>query len=106
MDSVKQEGWSRATAITQTRNSILGNTADRMERVRQVQDTFWRQTQLNLSLSQFKKLGRLRYPFTTGERLVGIVLEENLEFSFGQDSIWELVRQSRNTSTGDQRLPY
>lgn len=104
---MKQEGWSRATAITQTRNSsILGNTADRMERVRQVQDTFRRQTQLNLSPSQFKKLGRLRYPFTTGERLVGRVLEENREFSFGQDSIWESMRQSRNTSTGDQRLPY
>ena len=60
MNSVKQEGWSRATAIMQTGiKSVLDNTTEKMERVRQVQDTFWRQTQLNLSLSQFKKLGKL-----------------------------------------------
>lgn len=72
MDSAKQEGSSRATAITPTRNnSVLGNTADKTDRARQIQDMFWRQTQLNLSLSQFKKLGRLCYPFSTGERLGG-----------------------------------
>lgn len=72
MDSAKQEGSSGATAITPTRNnSVLGNTADKTDRARQIQDMFWRQTQLNLSLSQFKKLGRLCYPFSTGERLGG-----------------------------------
>ena len=84
MDSAKQEDSSGATAITQTRNnSVLGNTADKTDRTRQIQDMFWRQTRLNLSLSQFKKLGRLCYPFSTGERSGGRGLEENLEFSFG-----------------------
>lgn len=73
MDSMKPEGQRRATVITQTRtDGVVGNTAaEKMERVRQVQDTFWRQTQLDLSLSQFKKLGRLCYPFSTWERLGG-----------------------------------